>query len=114
MPPKTKGKAKMIDNIVQTEDEVVQKVEQQIVICHKCNVRIPIQNEVQIDKKGIKLKCLPCSFKTSRKSKTTTDSKKKEGEEEILSSVEERSYALAFNRGITGDRNREHKRAITT
>ena len=103
----------MIDEIVQTEETKETQVKQQIVICSKCQNKIPIQNEVQIDKKGVKLKCLPCSFKISRKSKTTTDSTKKEGEEEILSTTEEKSYAMAFNRDITNESNREHRRAIT-
>ena len=81
--------------------------------CDKCNHKIPVQNQVQIDKKGVKLKCLPCSFKISRKSKTTSDSSKKDGAEEILSSVEEKSYAMAFNRDITNESNKEHRRAIT-
>lgn len=118
MPPKkprakAKPKAKYIDQIIQTEEVKESKVQQNIVICDKCNHRIPIQNEIQIDKKGVKFKCLPCSFKIRRKSKTTNDSSKKDGEEEILSSTEEKSYAMAFNRDITNESNREHRRAIT-
>ena len=117
MPPKRKAKAKpkvkYIDQIVQTEETKQVKINQNIVVCDKCNHKIPVQNEVQIDKKGVKLKCLPCSFKISRKSKTTSDSSKKDGEEEILSSTEEKSYAMAFNRDITNESNREHRRAIT-
>lgn len=118
MPPKkTKAKAKpkikLVDQIVQTEESQEVKVQQNIVICDKCNHKIPVRNEIQIDKKGVKFKCLPCSFKISRKSKTTNDSTKKDGEEEILSSTEERSYAMAFNRDITNESNRGQRRAIT-
>ena len=121
MPPKrTKAKAKpkikLIDQIVQTEETQETKVEQDIVICDKCQNRIPVRNEVQVDKKGFKCKCLPCSFKISRKSKITSDSSKDGDNNEILSSVEEKSYAMAFNRNCTDDSNqnvREHRRAIT-
>lgn len=89
------------------------QVKQNVIICDKCNHRIPVQNEMQIDKKGVKLKCLPCSFKSSRKSKTTSDSTKKDGGEEILSSTEGRLYAMASNRDFTAASNREHRRAVT-
>ena len=85
-----------------------------------------MRNEIQIDKKGVKLKCLPCSSKISRRSKTKSTSSKRDMAEEILSSTEEpsmaeevltsteeRSFAMAFNRDITNESNREHCRAIT-
>ena len=78
---KTKDTVELVDQIVQTEESQEVKVQQNIVICDKCNHKIPVRNEMQIDKKGVKFKCLPCSFKISRKSKTTNDSTKKDGEE---------------------------------
>ena len=72
-----KAEPKLIDQIAQTEKQKEVQVKQNVIICEKCNHKIPVQNEMQIDKKGVKLKCLPCSFKSVGKSKTTSDSTKK-------------------------------------
>lgn len=82
-----------VDKVEQTE-QIIEKpllTEQHVIICQKC------QNSDNWS--------ASCPFKISRKRTITTGRTKQEGEVDILSSVEERSYATTFNRNITDEEN---------
>ena len=68
--------------------------------CPVCHCKLQLRNEIEINPKGIKCKCNPCSFKISKNDKTMSVVKNDDGditlESEdhcILTNTEERGEA---------------------
>ena len=64
--------------------------------CPLCNGKLQIRNEIEINPKGIKCKCSPCSFKISKNDKTMNVKKDDDGE--IVLESEDHSISFSFNR----------------
>ena len=74
--------------------------------CPLCNGKLQMRNEIEINPKGIKCKCSPCSFKISKNDKTMNVKKDDDGE--IVLESEDHSISFSFNRQITPeDKNKE-------
>ena len=67
--------------------------------CPLCNGKLQMRNEIEINPKGIKCKCSPCSFKISKNDKTMNVKKDDDGE--IVLESEDHSISFSFNRQIT-------------
>ena len=65
--------------------------------CPLCNGKLQMRNEIEINPKGIKCKCSPCSFKISKRDKSMNVSKDEEGS--ITLDSEDHSISFSFNRG---------------
>lgn len=77
--------------------------------CPLCNGKLQMRNEIEINPKGIKCKCSPCSFKISKNDKTM--SVKKDDDGEIVLQSEDHSISFSFNRQITPeDKDKEANR----
>ena len=64
--------------------------------CPLCNGKLQMRNEIEINPKGIKCKCSPCSFKISKSDKSMNVSKDEEGS--ITLDSEDHSISFSFNR----------------
>ena len=74
--------------------------------CPLCKGKLQMRNEIEINPKGIKCKCSPCSFKISKNDKTMNVKKDDNGE--IVLESEDHSISFSFNRQITPeDKNKE-------
>jgi hypothetical protein len=74
--------------------------------CPLCQGKLQLRNEIEINPKGIKCKCNPCSFKISKNDKTMNVSRDDNGE--IVLESEDHSISFSFNRQITPeDKNKE-------
>ena len=67
--------------------------------CPLCQGKLQLRNEIEINPKGIKCKCNPCSFKISRNDKTMNVKKDDTGE--IVLESEDHSISFSWNRQIT-------------
>ena len=67
--------------------------------CHNCFTKLQLQNEIEINPKGIKCRCSPCSFKLSRSDKTVNVSRDDNGDIKLDS--QDHSISFSFNRQIT-------------
>ena len=77
--------------------------------CPLCKGKLQMRNEIEINPKGIKCKCSPCSFKISKNDKTMNVKKDDDGE--IVLESEDHSISFNFNRQITPeDKNKEANR----
>ena len=77
--------------------------------CPLCKGKLQMRNEIEINPKGIKCKCSPCSFKISKHDKTMNVKKDDDGE--IVLESEDHSISFSFNRQITPeDKNKEANR----
>lgn len=77
--------------------------------CPLCNGKLQMRNEIEINPKGIKCKCSPCSFKISKNDKTMNVKKDDDGE--IVLESEDHSISFSFNRQITPeDKDKEANR----
>ena len=77
--------------------------------CPLCKGKLQMRNEIEINPKGIKCKCSPCSFKISKNDKTMNVKKDDNGE--IVLESEDHSISFSFNRQITPeDKNKEANR----
>ena len=77
--------------------------------CPLCNGKLQMRNEIEINPKGIKCKCSPCSFKISKRDKSMNVSKDEEGS--ITLDSEDHSISFSFNRRqITPESEDEAKR----
>ena len=80
-----------------------------IINCPICNGKIQLRNEIEINPKGIKCKCSPCSFKLSKNDKTVNVSRDDNGD--IKLDCEDHSVSFSFNRRqITPESDEEKKR----
>ena len=74
--------------------------------CPLCQGKLQLRNEIEINPKGVKCKCIPCSFKISKNDKTMNVSRDDNGE--IVLESEDHSISFSFNRQITPeDKNKE-------
>ena len=67
--------------------------------CPLCLGKLQLRNEIEINPKGIKCKCNPCSFKISKNDKTMNVSRDDNGE--IVLESEDHSISFSWNRQIT-------------
>ena len=67
--------------------------------CPNCFTKLQLQNEIEINRKGIKCSCNPCSFKITKNDKTMNVSKNDEGD--ITLESEDHSISFSWNRQIT-------------
>ena len=89
MPPKRSNKKPIREEDVLSDDEpktITLTKEQRltskfiIIDCPLCSGKIQLRNEIEINPKGIKCSCNPCSFKRSRNDKTVNVSRDDQGE----------------------------------
>ena len=67
--------------------------------CPLCQGKLQLRNEIEINPKGIKCKCNPCSFKLSKNDKTMNVSRDNNGE--IVLESEDHSISFSWNRIVT-------------
>ena len=73
--------------------------------CPLCHGKLQLQNEIEINPKGITCRCSPCSFKISRTDKTMNVSKDEEGG--ITLDSQDHSISFSFKRISTPEREEE-------
>ena len=77
--------------------------------CPLCKGKLQMRNEIEINPKGIKCKCSPCSFKISKNDKTMNVKKDDDGK--LVLESEDHSISFSFNRQITPeDKDKEANR----
>ena len=118
MPPKRKPKKPIPEEDVLSDDEEPKTItltkEQRltskyiIIDCPLCHGKIQLRNEIEINPKGIKCSCNPCSFKLSRNDKTVNVSRDENGEIKLDS--EDHSISFSFNRLTTPESDEEKKK----
>ena len=64
--------------------------------CPLCQGKLQLRNEIEINPKGVRISCNPCSFKISRNDKTMNVSRDNNGE--IVLESEDHSISFSFNR----------------
>jgi len=67
--------------------------------CPNCFIKLQLRNEIEINPKGIKCKCNPCSFKISKNDKTVNVSRDDNGD--IKLDTEAHSISFSWNRQVT-------------
>ena len=116
MPPKRTHKKPIPEDDVLSNDEpktITLTKEQRltskfiIIDCPLCSGKIQLRNEIEINPKGIKCSCNPCSFKLSRNDKTMNVSRDDQGE--IKLDCEDHSISFSFNRLTTPESDEEKK-----
>ena len=117
MPPKRTHKKPIPEDDVLSNDEpktITLTKEQRltskfiIIDCPLCSGKIQLRNEIEINPKGIKCSCNPCSFKLSRNDKTMNVSRDDQGE--IKLDCEDHSISFSFNRLTTPESDEEKKK----
>ena len=118
MPPKRKHNKAIPEEDILSDDEEPKTItltkEQRltskyiIIDCPLCNGKIQLRNEKEINPKGIKCSCNPCSFKLSRNDKTMNVSRDENGEIKLDS--QDHSISFSFNRLTTPESDEEKKK----
>ena len=118
MPPKRKHSKAIPEEDILSDDEEPKTItltkEQRltskyiIIDCPLCNGKIQLRNEIEINPKGIKCSCNPCSFKLSRNDKTMNVSRDENGEIKLDS--QDHSISFSFNRLTTPESDEEKKK----
>ena len=118
MPPKRKHNKAIPEEDILSDDEEPKTItltkEQRltskyiIIDCPLCNGKIQLRNEIEINPKGIKCSCNPCSFKLSRNDKTMNVSRNENGEIKLDS--QDHSISFSFNRLTTPESDEEKKK----
>ena len=72
--------------------------------CPNCFTKLQVRNEIEINPKGIKCKCNPCSFKLTKNDKTMNVSKDEDGG--ITLDSQDHSISFSWNRQITPEDNK--------
>ena len=117
MPPKRKNNKSIPEEDVLSDDEpktITLTKEQRLtskyitIDCPICNGKIQLRNEIEINPKGIKCSCNPCSFKISKNDKTMNVSRDDQGE--IKLDCEDHSISFSFNRLTTPESDEERKK----
>lgn len=121
MPPK-KAKAKIRKKPVPEDFELSddepkqvylnkeQKLQSKFIIfdCPLCHGKLQLRNEIEINPKGIKCSCNPCSFKLTKNDKSMNVSRDDNGDIKLDS--EDHSISFSWNRQITPeDKQEEHR-----
>ena len=78
-----------------------QKVSSKFIIfeCPNCFTKLQLRNEIEINPKGIKCSCNPCSFKLTKNDKTMNVSRDDNGDIKLDS--EDHSISFSWNRQVT-------------
>ena len=76
--------------------------------CPLCKGKLQLRNEIEINPKGIKCKCNPCSFRISKTDKTMSVSRDDNGDMKLDS--ENHSISFSWNRAITPESEDEANR----
>ena len=76
--------------------------------CPVCNNKLKMRNEIEINPKGVKCRCSPCSFKISKNDKTINVVKGDDGD--ITLESEDHSISFSFNRIVTPETEDEKTR----
>ena len=118
MPPKRKHNKAIPEEDILSDDEEPKTItltkEQRltskyiVIDCPLCHGKIQLRNEIEINPKGIKCSCNPCSFKTSRNDKTMNVLRDENGEIKLDS--EDHSISFSFNRLTTPESDEEKKK----
>ena len=113
MPPKTKANRKMKKQPIpedfelsDDEPKMVNLSEEQkltskniIFECPLCHCKLQLQNEIEINPKGISCRCSPCSFQLTKNDKTMNVSRDDNGDIKLDS--EDHSISFSWNRQVT-------------
>ena len=67
--------------------------------CPLCKGKLQLRNEIEINPKGVKISCNPCSFKICKNDKTMNVSRDDNGE--IMLESEDHSISFSWNRIVT-------------
>ena len=67
--------------------------------CPICKNKLQIKNTIEINRKGIKCSCSPCSFKITKNDKTMNVNKDDDGS--ITLESEDHSISMSWNRQVT-------------
>ena len=117
MPPKRKHNKAIPEEDPLSDDEpktITLTKEQRLtskfimIDCPLCHGKIQLRNEIEINPKGIKCSCNPCSFKISRNDKTMNVSRDENSEIKLDS--EDHSISFSFNRLTTPESDEEKKK----
>ena len=118
MPPKRKHNKAIPEEDILSDDEEPKTItltkEQRltskyiVIDCPLCHGKIQLRNEIEINPKGIKCSCNPCSFKISRNDKTMNVSRDENGEIKLDS--QDHSISFSFNRLTTPESDEEKKK----
>ena len=118
MPPKRKHNKAIPEEDILSDDEEPKTItltkEQRltskyiVIDCPLCHGKIQLRNEIEINPKGIKCSCNPCSFKISRNDKTMNVLRDENGEIKLDS--EDHSISFSFNRLTTPESDEEKKK----
>ena len=76
--------------------------------CPNCFTKLQLKNEIEINPKGIKCKCVPCSFKISKNDKKMSVNKSDDGD--ITLESELHSISFSWNKQITPESEDEKQR----
>ena len=110
MPPKKNSKTKIPKKTIPEDFELSddeptvinlneeQKLSSKFITfdCPLCQGKLQLRNEIEINPKGVRISCNPCSFKISRNDKTMNVKKDDTGE--IVLESEDHSISFSFNR----------------
>ena len=108
MPPKINNKKPIPEEDVLNDDEpktITLTKEQRLTSKF---LIIQLRNEIEINPKGVKCSCNPCSFKMTRTDKTMNVSRDDQGE--IKLDCEDHSISFSFNRLTTPESDEEKKK----
>ena len=67
--------------------------------CPNCFTKLQLRNEIEINPKGVKCSCRPCSFKISKNDKTMNVSRDDNGDIKLDS--QDHSISFSWNRQVT-------------
>lgn len=76
--------------------------------CPNCLTKLQLQNKIEINPKGVKCSCRPCSFKISKNDKTMNVSRDDNGDIKLDS--EDHSISFSWNRQVSPGNNNEAER----
>ena len=76
--------------------------------CPLCHGKLQLRNEIEINPKGIKCRCNPCSFKNKKNDKTMSVSRDDNGDIKLDS--EDHSISFSWNKQVTPPSEDEHSR----
>ena len=76
--------------------------------CPLCKGKLQLRNEIEINPKGVKCKCNPCSFKISKNDKTMNVSRDDNGDIKLESELH--SISFSWNKQVTPPSNDEETR----
>ena len=108
MPPKKKSRKSIPEDYELSGDEPTtvnfnteQKLTGKNIVfdCPLCNGKLQLRNEIEINPKGIKCSCNPCSFKITKNDKTMNVSKDDVGG--ITLDSTDHSISFSWNRSVT-------------